>query len=92
MQTHGIHTTSGILGIKFSLEALALHGRLDVAVSMLLQDTFPSYGFMIRGGNHSYEPSTTLWELWNSDTGSDTMDSRNHIMFGSVGSFFYKHL
>lgn len=86
------HTTSGILGIKYMLEMLAKEGRGDVAVDMLVEDTFPSYGFMIKGGEHNFEPATTLWELWDSDTGSDSMDSRNHIMFGSVGSFFYKYL
>lgn len=92
IEIHGTHTTSGILGIKFMLEVLALYGRMDVAISMLIQTTFPSYGFMIKGGNGGYEPASTLWELWNSDTGSDTMDSRNHIMFGSVGAFFYKYV
>lgn len=38
------------------------------------------------------EPATTVWELWNSDTGPPGMNSRNHIMFGSVSSWFYKFL
>jgi hypothetical protein len=36
--------------------------------------------------------ATTLWELWNSPTGSPSMDSRNHIMFGSIGAWFYHTL
>ena len=44
---------------------------------MLLQDTFPSFGFMVKGGEHGYEPATTLWELWDSDTGNVGMDSRS---------------
>jgi hypothetical protein len=38
----------------------------------------------------NYEPATTVWELWESDSGNPDMDSRNHIMFGTVGSWFYK--
>ena len=38
-------------------------------------------------GDHGYEPATTLWELWNSDTQGPGMNSRNHIMFGTVSSW-----
>jgi len=41
---------------------------------------------------HSAEPATTLWELWNSPWGSPGMDSRDHIMFGALGSWFYDTL
>ena len=73
VQTEARHTTSGILGIKFMLEALAQEGRGDVAVDMLMQNTFPSYGYMIKGGEHGFEPATTLWELWDSDTNGPNM-------------------
>ena len=53
-----MHTTSGILGIKVILEVLANEGYGAVAVDMLLQETFPSYGYMIKS---EYEPATTLW-------------------------------
>ena len=89
---HHYHTSSGIIGIIYVLPVIAESGRADVALEMLLQDTFPSYGFMIKGGANGYEPATTLWELWDTDTGSADMDSRNHIMFGSVGGFFYRYL
>lgn len=38
------------------------------------------------------EPATTVWELWNSDKAGPGMNSRNHIMFGSISSWFYKYL
>jgi alpha-L-rhamnosidase len=47
---------------------------------------------MLRGGAHGYEPATTLWELWDADVQGPSMNSRNHIMFGSVGSWLYKWL
>ena len=33
-----------------------------------------------------------LWELWNSDTQGPSMNSRNHIMFGTISSWFYRYL
>lgn len=41
-----------------------------------------------------YEPSTTLWEKWGaSNLTTDQGDSsRNHIMFGTISAFFWKHL
>jgi alpha-L-rhamnosidase len=36
--------------------------------------------------------ATTLWEIWDSPSEGPSMNSRNHIMFGSVGAWFYKYL
>lgn len=36
--------------------------------------------------------ATTLWELWDSPSEGPGMNSRNHIMFGSVGAWFYQFL
>jgi len=53
------------------------------------QTTYPSWGYMIY---NDIEPATTLWELWDTPTGNPGMDSRDHIMFGSLGSWFYTDL
>jgi alpha-L-rhamnosidase len=90
--THGRHTTSGIIGIKCMLEVLSREGRADVALKMLHEETYPSYGYMIRGGKLGAEPATTLWELWDSDQQGPSMNSRNHIMFGTVSSWLHKGL
>jgi alpha-L-rhamnosidase len=42
--------------------------------------------------NNPYENATTLWELWNTPLTGPGMNSRNHIMFGSIGAWFYSHL
>merc|ERR1711937_438270 len=89
MVTNNVHTTTGIIGIKALFEALSRLGRADVPVLMTQQTTYPSYGYMI---HNKYEPATTLWELWNSDTQGPGMNSRNHIMFGTVSSWFYRHI
>ena len=83
------HTTSGIIGIKAIFETMSKNGRADLPVLMAGVKTYPSYGYMI---HNEYEPATTLWELWNSDTQGPSMNSRNHIMFGSISSWFYRYL
>jgi len=83
------HTTSGIVGIKYAMEVLSSLDRGDVALDLALQTSYPSWGYMI---NSQYEPATTVWELWESDTEGPRMNSRNHHMFGSISSWFYRHL
>jgi len=39
---------------------------------------------------NKYEPATSLWELWSSDSGNPTMDSRNHIYSASISTFLFK--
>eukprot|EP01097_Dermamoeba_algensis_P004256 TRINITY_DN2810_c0_g1_i5.p1 TRINITY_DN2810_c0_g1~~TRINITY_DN2810_c0_g1_i5.p1 ORF type:complete len:188 (-),score=56.66 TRINITY_DN2810_c0_g1_i5:95-658(-) len=41
---------------------------------------------------NNVEPATTLWELWDSPFEGPGMNSRNHIMFGGVGEWFYSGL
>ena len=89
MVTQGGHTTSGIVGIKFLMEVLSILGKDEVALALALQTTYPSWGFMIQNDD---EPATTVWELWNGNTASPGMNSRNHIMFGSISSWMYKYL
>jgi hypothetical protein len=87
--TNNKHITTGILGWKFLLETLSDHNLGDIGVLINLQTTYPSIGYMIEGEGNM-EPATTVWELWDSDKEGPGMNSRNHIMFGSVGSWFYK--
>ena len=91
IQKHGYHTTSGILGTRSVYEALAMNGRMDVALAMLNQTSFPSFGFMV---DNPYEPSTTLWEKWGASNLTDDQgdSSRNHVMYGAISAFFWKHL
>lgn len=73
---------------------LAVHlvSSAEVALAVLQQRSYPSIGYMLDGGAHGYEPATTLWELWDADVQGPGMNSRNHIMFGSVGSWMFKWL
>lgn len=94
IRTHNMHTTSGIIGIKCILEALTNEGGSysDLALDMVAHvNTYPSYGYMLQGSANP-EPATTIWELWDSDVEGPGMNSRNHIMFGTVSSWLFKWL
>jgi alpha-L-rhamnosidase len=82
---HDTHVTTGFLGVKFLMPALTSTGHADLAYDLAAQTTYPSWGYMVSRG------ATTLWELWNDKTGP-SMNSHDHIMFGSVGAWFYQAL
>lgn len=79
------HLSTGFLGTPFLLFTLADHGRADVAYRLLLNDTYPSWGYMLSKG------ATTWWERWNGDTGDPSMNSYNHYAFGSVIAWVYRY-
>jgi alpha-L-rhamnosidase len=81
-RTH-FHLTTGNLCTKYLLEVLAAEGHLDAAVRIATQTSYPSWGYMLDHG------ATTLWERWEWQTGGG-MNSHNHAMLGSVGSWLYR--
>ena len=66
-------------------------GYADVAHRLLLNETFPSWGYSIRHG------ATTIWERWDGWTEergfqTPTMNSFNHYSLGSVGQWLYEYV
>ncbi|MFY9152737.1 MAG: family 78 glycoside hydrolase catalytic domain [Prolixibacteraceae bacterium] len=82
--TDGKHIDVGLLGSKTILNALSENGYSDLAYEVAAQETFPSWGYWITQG------ATTLFENWQIEGQSDL--SRNHIMFGEIGAWYYKAL
>ena len=85
------HLSTGFLGVRHLLPALAHNGRLDVAYRLLMNDTFPSWGYSIRNG------ATSIWERWDGWTEAKGfqdpgMNSFNHYSFGSVGEWMYRYV
>ena len=78
----GGHLTTGIFGVKYVMELLSREGRGDVAWLLATQDSYPSWIHMLKG-------RTTLTEKWSVE---GTGWSGNHIMRGSIDSWFYKEL
>jgi alpha-L-rhamnosidase len=82
------HLQTGFLGVKHLCPVLADIGAIDAAYDLLLNDTYPSWGFSIRYG------ATTIWERWDGWTPergfqSANMNSFNHYAYGAVGEWLY---
>jgi alpha-L-rhamnosidase len=85
------HLKTGFLGTPWLLPALSSIGRDDLAMRLLLNDDYPSWGHEIRMG------ATTVWERWNSigpdgEFGPVDMNSFNHYANGAVGDWMFQHL
>jgi alpha-L-rhamnosidase len=80
----GNHIDVGLLGTKAILNALSENGYSDLAYTVAAQEDFPSWGYWIVNG------ATTLQENWPLQTNTDI--SRNHIMFGEIGAWYFKAL
>tara|TARA_R110002050_G_scaffold261165_4_gene401144 strand:+ start:3908 stop:6604 length:2697 start_codon:yes stop_codon:yes gene_type:complete len=76
------HLNVGLLGTKSILNALSENGYEDLAYEIASQETFPSWGWWIKNG------ATTLYENWDINSKHDI--SKNHIMFGEIGAWFFK--
>jgi alpha-L-rhamnosidase len=82
------HLSTGFLGVSQLNPALTELGRTDVAYQLLLNDTFPSWGYSIKQG------ATTIWERWDGWTAEKGfqdpgMNSFNHYSLGSVGEWLF---
>ncbi|GCE13775.1 alpha-L-rhamnosidase [Tengunoibacter tsumagoiensis] len=91
IQRKGGHLSTGFLGVGHLLPALTEHGRLDIAYQLLLQESFPSWGYSIRQG------ATTIWERWDGWTEEKgfqdaSMNSFNHYSLGSVGDWLFRYV
>lgn len=80
------HLSTGFLGTPFLLFTLSDHSRSDISYRLLLNETYPSWGYMLSKG------ATTWWERWNGDTGDPGMNSYNHYAFGSVVAWVYRYV
>jgi alpha-L-rhamnosidase len=74
------HVDVGIFGAKYLFTVLSENGHHDLACKIAMQKTYPGYGWWVGEGY------TALPESWAGD------NSLNHIMFGDISAWFYRHL
>ena len=77
----GNKTTTGVVGITWLLPALDAYGYGDTALSMLLNDAYPSLGWM------AHQNMTTLCENWACSFHDAGGGSQNHIMLGGFDTW-----
>lgn len=87
IKAHDGHLTTGFLGTPYLLLELSNSGHSDVAFRLLLNTTYPSWGYMIEHG------ATTMWERWNGDQmlNDPSMNSFNHYAYGAVAEWLYRY-
>ncbi|PWV51902.1 glycoside hydrolase family 78 protein [Chitinophaga sp. S165] len=89
IRSYGNHLTTGFLGTPYLCHVLSRFGHLDVAYTLLLQDSYPSWLYPVKMG------ATTIWERWNGqkpDGSFETpgMNSFNHYAYGAIGDWMYR--
>ena len=83
----GGHVSTGVVGIQQLMRTLTEYGHGDLAFKIASNDTYPSWGYMVRNG------ATTIWELWNGNTADPAMNSGNHVMLlGDLILWEYEYL
>jgi len=85
------HLSTGFVGTKSLMLALAQIGRDDVAARLIHNDTFPSWGFSIKQG------ATSIWERWDGWTPENGfqdpgMNSFAHYSFGAVYQWMVENI
>ena len=89
IKQYGNHLTTGFLGTPYLCHVLSRYGYSDVAYTLLLQETYPSWLYPVTKG------ATTIWERWdgirtNGDFQAITMNSFNHYAYGAIGDWMYR--
>jgi alpha-L-rhamnosidase len=82
------HFNVGIMGMRYLFEVLSRGGQGALAMTLLHQNTYPSFGDLIQQG------ATTLWEYWGEpehDVREGTR-SLSHPMMGGYDNWFYNTL
>ena len=85
------HLSTGFVGVGYLCPVLTETGHTAVAYRLLLNETYPSWGYTIKNG------ATTIWERWDGWTEengfqSPNMNSFNHYSLGSVGEWLYRYV
>lgn len=91
VKSYGNHLTTGFLGTPYLCFVLSRFGYHDIAYSLLLQESYPSWLFPVKMG------ATTIWERWDGQKPDSTfqspgMNSFNHYAYGAVGDYLYRNV
>ncbi|MAZ27470.1 MAG: alpha-L-rhamnosidase [Cytophagaceae bacterium] len=91
IKSYDYHLTTGFLGTPYLTRVLSRFGYHDVAYTLLMQKTYPSWLYPVTAG------ATTIWERWDGRKPDGTfqtpgMNSFNHYAYGAIGNWMYREL
>ena len=89
IKSYGNHLTTGFLGTPYLCHVLNRFCKTDVAYTLLMQETYPSWLYPVKMG------ATTIWERWGGIHPDSTfepasMNSFNHYAYGAIGDWMYR--
>ncbi|MCE5266456.1 MAG: glycoside hydrolase family 78 protein [Planctomycetaceae bacterium] len=89
IKSRGTHLSTGFVGTSVLMPTLSATGNTPLAYKLLLNDTFPSWGFSIKHG------ATSIWERWDGWTPEKGfqdpgMNSFAHYSFGAVARWLFQ--
>jgi len=89
IKSYGNHLTTGFLGTPYLCHVLSRYGYTDMAYTLLMQESYPSWLYPVKMG------ATTIWERWDGikpDSSFQTpgMNSFNHYAYGAIGDWMYR--
>lgn len=91
IEAHDWHLTTGFVGLPYLLPVLSRFGRTDVCYRLLMNKTYPSWGYEIEHG------ATSIWERWNGyhhekGPGDPNMNSYSHYAYGAVCEWLFSDM
>ena len=89
IKSYNNHLTTGFLGTPYLCHVLSRFGKTDLAFTLLMQESYPSWLYPVKMG------ATTIWERWNGIRPDSTfepasMNSFNHYAYGAIGDWMYR--
>ncbi len=89
IKSYDNHLTTGFLGTPYLCHVLTRFGYTDVAYTLLMQESYPSWLYPVKMG------ATTIWERWDGIKPDGTfqtpnMNSFNHYAYGAIGDWMYR--
>ena len=89
IKSYNNHLTTGFLGTPYLCHVLSRFGKTDIAFTLLMQESYPSWLYPVKMG------ATTIWERWNGIRPDSTfepasMNSFNHYAYGAIGDWMYR--
>jgi alpha-L-rhamnosidase len=89
IKSRGTRLSTGFVGTSVLMPTLTATGNTSIAYKLLLNDTFPSWGYSIKHG------ATSIWERWDGWTVENGfqdpgMNSFAHYSFGAVARWMFQ--